>query len=303
LLEVAMKKTVIRIVGALVLLVVIGVACLYFYRNSLIRSAVESQSSASLGVKTSLRGAQLGVFGGTLELEDFKIGSPQGYSAEQMFTLGELDLGVKYGELRQDPVRVRRIVIDKPKAVLEYTNGKFNFQALMDQMGGKDAKTSEGKEPVKLIIDELTVKDATVAVRAPMLPNELTLTIPTVTLNGVGTGEGNKNGAAIREVVGAAMSALAAKAAESPQLANFGQLKQQLEAQAKAVASKVSRHVAEQVDSITKNLGGDVGTALEGTGVDVNKTIKDATGGKDPAKAVEKGIGDLLGGKKKDEKK
>ena len=294
-----MKKIVIRIVGGLVLLLVIGVACLYFYRNSLIRSAVESQSSASLGVKTSLRGVQLGVFGGTLELEDFKIGSPSGYSAEQMFTLSELDLGVKYGELRQDPVRVRRIVIDRPKAVLEYTNGKFNFQALMDQMGGKDAKTSEGKEPVKLIIDELTVKDATVVGRAPMLPNEVSLTIPTVTLRGVGTGEGNTNGAAIRDVVGAAMSALAAKAAESPELANFGQLKQQLEAQAKQVASKVSRQVAEQVDSITKNVGADVGKALEGTGVDVNKTL----GGKDAGKAVEKGSGDLLGGKKEEKKK
>ena len=298
-----MKKVVIRIVLAVVLLLVVAVGGLYFYRNSLIRSAVESQASSSLGVKTTLGGAELGLFGGTLELEDFKIGSPKGYAAEQMFTLGELDLGVKYGELRQDPVRVRRIVIDKPKAVLEYKDGKFNFQAMMDQMGGKDAKTESGKDPVKLIVDELTVKDATVAVRAPMLPNELSLTIPTVTLKGVGTGEGNQNGAAIREVVGAAMSALAAKAAESPQLANFAQLKGQLEAQAKEVAAKVSRQLSEQVDTITKDVTGQANKALEGTGVDVNKAVKDATGGKDPAKAVEKGIGDLLGGNKKNEDK
>jgi uncharacterized protein involved in outer membrane biogenesis len=298
-----MKKIVIRIVLGVVVVLVIAVAGLYFYRNSLIRSAVESQANSSLGVKTTLGGAELGLFGGTLELEDLKIGSPQGYSAEQMFTLGELDLGVKYGELRQDPVRVRRIVIDRPKAVLEYVNGKFNFQAMMDQMAGKDAKTEKGKDPVKLIVDELTVKDASVAVRAPMLPSELAITIPTVTLKEVGTGEGSKNGAAIRDVVGAAMSALAAKAAESPQLANFAQLKGQLESQAKEVAGKVSRQLSEQVDTITKDVTGEVNKALEGTGVDVNKAVKDATGGKDPAKTVEKGIGDLLGGKKKEEKK
>jgi len=173
----------------------------------------------------------------------------------------------------------------------------------MDQMGGKDAKTDKGAEPVKLIVDELTVKDAAVAVRAPMLPSELSITIPTVTLKEVGTGEGNKNGVAIREVVGMAMSALAAKAAESPELANFDALKKQLESQAKDVAAKVSRQLSEQVDAITKDVTGEVDKALGGTGVDVNKAVKDATGGKDPGKAVEKGIGDLLGGKKKEEQK
>jgi hypothetical protein len=49
---------------------------------------------------------------------------------------------------------------------------------------------------------------------------------------------------------------------------------------------------------------GELNKALGGTGVDVGKAIQGATGGKDPAKAVEQGLGGLLGGdKKKDEKK
>jgi hypothetical protein len=285
-----------KILVSLVLLLFIGVAALYVYRNALVRSAVESQANSSLGVTTTLKSADLGLFGGTLELGDLRIGSPKGYKAEQMFTLGELDLGVNYGDLRKEPIRVKRIVIDKPKAVLEYEGGKFNFQALMDQMAGQNPKTEKGKEPVKLIVEELTVKDAAVSVRAPMLPNEITINIPTVTLNNVGTGEGSQNGVAIREVIGATMSALAAKAAESPQLMNFDQLRGQLESQARQVASQVSKQLADQVGAITKNLGGEINKVVPG--VDVDKTLKGVTGDKDPIKAV----GNLIGGKK-DEKK
>ena len=103
-------KKLIRIALALVLLLVIGVAVLYFYRNSLIRSAVESQANSSLGVKTTLGSANLGLFGGTLSLGDLKIGSPAGYKADQMFTLNELGLGVNYGELRKQPVGIVRLI-------------------------------------------------------------------------------------------------------------------------------------------------------------------------------------------------
>src|SRR5881275_1972575 len=129
-----MKKIIVRTLLALVLLLMIAVGGLYFYRNSLIRSAVESQANSSLGVKTTLGSANLGLFGGTLSLGDLKIGSPAGYKADQRFTLNELGLGVNYGELRKQPIHVSKLVIDKPRAVLEYVNGKFNFQSLVDQM-------------------------------------------------------------------------------------------------------------------------------------------------------------------------
>jgi uncharacterized protein involved in outer membrane biogenesis len=296
-----MKKLV-RIVLALVVVVVIGLGVLYFYRNSLIRTQVEKQANASLGVPTSLGSANVGLFGGTLGLGDLKIGSPKGYQADQMFTLGELGVGVNYGELRQNPIRVKTLTIDRPKAVLEYVDGKFNFQALMDQMA--PSEKTEG-EPKKMIIGELTVKDAQVEVRAPMLPQPVSLTIPTVTLKDVGTGEGAKNGAAIKDVVGATMSALAASAANSPQLKNLDVLTGALKAQAQQVLGNVQKELGNQIQAITGNVTGELNKALGGAGVDVGKAVENVTGGKDPAKAVQEGLGGLLGGdkKKNDEKK
>lgn len=296
-----MKKTLVRVALALVAVLVIALGGLYFYRNSLIRSAVESQASSSLGVPTTLGGAHLGLFGGTLDLDDLKIASPAGYKADHMFTLGGLDLGVNYADLRKDPVRVGKITIDKPKAVIEYADGKFNFQALMDQLGSQpsDKKT----EPVKMIIDELTVKDAAVEVRHPMLPSPVSVTIPSVTLKQIGNGEGAQNGAAIKDVVGATMSALAASAANSPQLKDLSALTDQLKAQAQQALSKAQKELGQQVQSITGNVTTEINKRLGETGIDTGK-LKDLTGGKDPAKAVDDGLKNLLGGKKKkDEEK
>ena len=292
-----MKKLIVRSLLAVILVLVIALGGLYFYRNSLIRSAVETQANSSLGVKTTLGAAHLGLFGGTLDLDDLKIGSPAGYKADHMFTLNGLDLGVNYSDLRKDPVRVGKITIDKPKAILESVDGKFNFQALMDQLGGgtqpkPDDKTSQ---PVKMIIDELTVKDATVEVRHPLIPQPITVNIPSVTLKQIGNGEGAQNGAAIKDVVGATMSALAASAANSPQLKDVSGM---LKAQAHEALAKAQKELAQQVQSIT----GDITKTLEKSGLPTDQ-LKDLTGGKDPTKSLNDNLTNLLNGKKKDEKK
>lgn len=299
-----MKKIIVRSALALVAVLILALGGLYVYRNSLLRSAVESQANSSLGVKTTLGAAHLGLFGGTLDLDDLKIASPAGYKADHMFTLNGLDLGVNYSDLRKDPVRVGKITIDKPKAVIEYADGKFNFQALMDQLGGGAQPKPDDKQsqPVKMIIDELTVKDATVEVRHPLIPNPITVPIPSVTLKQIGNGDGAQNGAAIKDVVGATMSALAASAANSPQLKDLSQLTDQLKAQAQQALSKVQKELGQQIQSITGNVTADLNKTLEKTGLPTDQ-LKNLTGGKDPAKAVDDGLKNLLGGKKKDEKK
>jgi len=300
-----------RIVISLLLVLVIGVSVLYFYRNSIVRSVVEKQSTASLGVKTELGSANVGLFGGTLNLSNFKVASPAGYTADQMFTLGAVDLGVSYGQLREQPIRVKSIVLDKPTVVLEYVNNKFNFQALMDNMGGgsasatsKEPKTEDGKDPVKLIIDELTVKDATVTVKAfaPLLPKDIVVQVPSVTLKNIGNAEGAKNGAAIKDVVGAVISALAAKVSTLPDLKNFGNLDKLLGDQAQAVMGNISKEMEKQVGQIQQQVTGEINKALGGVGGDVGKLIP---GGGDASKVLPGGgdLSKLIPGGDKEKKK
>src|SRR5204862_5469499 len=128
----------------------------------------QSQATQQLGVQTTLGGASVSIFGGNLGLKELEISSPQGFSAPRIFTLGGTDVDVSLGQLRKDPVHVQSVSIRQPMLVIEQSNGKFNFKALMDQMpqGPQQTdKTPDGKEPLKLIIDTLSVNDAQVVVK------------------------------------------------------------------------------------------------------------------------------------------
>jgi len=277
------------IIIGIVAVVVIGLVAVYINLNSIVRRTVQSQATASLNLETTVGGANVNLFSGNVGLSDVKVDSPQGFAAPDMFTLGGTKVDVTYGELRKDPVRVDEIVIDKPRLVVEQKDGKFNFKVLMDQ---QSKQPSEGGEPMKLVISQLKVNDAQVALRPgiPGLANEINVTIPSFALEKIGTGEGAKNGAAIKEVVMLVVTTMASKAAESEQLPPEVRmlLKGDLESVAKDMAAKYGEQA---IEKLKKNLPTDVGGAVGGM-LDATKT------GKDPGKAVEEGLRGLIDKKK-----
>jgi hypothetical protein len=88
------------------------------------------------------------------------------------------------------------------------------------------------------------------------------------------------------------LTVIAAKAAESDQLPK--ELRDLLNLNVEAVAERVGAEVTKQLGKVTgeltKKLPGEVGGAVE-------KALE----GKDPGKAIEKGLKDMLGGKDKKE--
>jgi hypothetical protein len=208
---------------------------------------------------------------------------------------------VKYGQLRSDPVRIQSINIQNPKLVLEQSGGKFNVQAVMDQLGQdkepapNDGKRQEG-EPLRLIIDQLKVTGATVALRPgiPGLKDEYDLTLPPITLNNIGTGEGNQNGAAIKEVVMLLATTMASKAADSDQIPP--QLKELLNLNVNQLAAqlqeKFNTQIARVADDLAKKLPGKLGEAVGGALKNPEETLKD------PGKALQEGLGGLIPGGK-----
>jgi hypothetical protein len=259
------------------LLIVGGGAWLWMNLNHLVKQTVETQGSSQLKLKTELDTAKVSLFGGSLSLNDLKIGSPQGFQAPQMFRLTNADVNVKLGELRGDPVRVHSITLDKPKLVIERLGDKFNFKAAMDMMPKQPETPPDQKKPLKLIIDELTIKDPTVVVRPGQinipgvkLPEELTITIPTMAMKNIGTGPGAENGAAVKDVVMQVITAMAAQAANSGQLPD--QLKNLLNVDVKQVVAGLT---AEAQRKIVEAVPGEAGKMLSEVIADPNALIKD----------------------------
>jgi len=272
-----------------VLFVVIVAAGLlaYFGLDRFLKHTIESQSSASLRLATTLQSARLAVFGGKLKLHDYQIASPKGFSAPHMLELGGLDVDVKYGQLRNDPVHIESIALDKPRLVIEQSNGVINFRKAMEGM----PKSRSSDEPLRMVINELKLQDAQVVLHPglPGLQQEIVVPVPSLLLKNIGSGQGADNGAAIKDVAMVVITALAGAAAESGAVP--AQLKALLHLNVSQVAASLG---AEAQKQIAAAVPGELGQGLSKAAGDPEAVIKD------PGKALQGGVGDFLGGKKND---
>ncbi len=210
-----------RIGLGVVLLVVAAVAIVYFSVNSIVRSAVQRQASASLNVPTTLGGVKLAIFGGSLDLNDLEVGSPSGYSAPHLFTLDGASVAVHYGDLTSTPIRISKIVITNPTVFVEQNNLKLNLQALMSQMPA--TPTDSNGQPIpakKLIIDDLEINNAKVSFLPglPGLSAQTDIPVPSLSMKNIGNADGAQNGAAIKDVIMQVATALTSKAGQSGKL-------------------------------------------------------------------------------------
>ena len=191
-------KWIALVVVALIIVVVVGV---WLELDSIVRSEVQSQATSSLNLQTTLAGANVSLFGGSLGLSDLQIASPQGFNAPRMFTLGGAKVGVSISQLRSDPIGIQKIEIDQPMLVIEQSGGKFNFQVLMDkpsQQSPDAGQPSDGKrqpgEPMRLVIHELAINNAKVVIRpgVPMIDKEINIPIPSFAMQEIGNSAATK---------------------------------------------------------------------------------------------------------------
>lgn len=245
------------ILGVLVVLIIAAVV-LVFCLDGIIRRTVQSQATTSLKLQTTLDKASISLVGGHVSLAGLSIGSPEGFAAPEMFALKEVAVTVSYSQLTGQPIHISQIVVDGPRLVVEQKNGQLNVKAAMDAMPKGESST------MRLIIDDLQVKDTTVVFRPglPLLKPEYTFVLPSISLKNVGNGDGANNGAAIKDVVKLVLASLTQKMQESGQLQlpGLGSLLsmngQQLQTAANQQVQKQLDAVKGQADSaIQKNLG------------------------------------------------
>jgi AsmA family len=276
-----------RVIAILASIVVVVGVVAYLGIDAIVKSAVEKESTDSLKLSTTLSSARLSLLGGKVNLNELRIASPKGFSAPHMLEVGNIGLGVRYSQLRQNPIHVQSLTIDRPKLVIEQSNGALNFKKAADGM--PPSKPSE--KPTKLVIDELKVENAQVIIH-PGLPGvrqEIAVPIPSLTLKNVGSGPGSQNGAAIKDVAMVVISALAAHAAESGALP--AELKALLHLNVGQVAGQLG---AEAQKQIAAAVPGELGKRLSNIAADPNAVAKD------PGSVLQGEVGGILGGKKND---
>ena len=290
-------KIALGVLAAVVVLLVVGVAVFLARLDGLVKQTVEREGTAQLDLATTLADADVSVFGGSLTLDGLTVANPPGYSAPNLFELGQVNVGVGYRDLTGDPVRIDSIDINSPSLVIERSGEgsladqlRSNLQDLLDRLDSGDTTTAEG-EATKLLIGRLTVTGARVAIRPnlPELDEEYALTLPDVTLNGIGTADEAENGAEIGRVTADVAMALARKALESEDLPP--EVRAVLAGDFDAILSKYGDKLKDEVRDRLRDELGDVGEQL---GEDAAGAIDAAVGG-DVEGAAEKARESLEG--------
>jgi hypothetical protein len=304
------KKGILKWVFLVILFLILGGgALLYINLNRIVRSVVEKQSAAQLNVPTKLGGANVNIFGGDVSLSDFTVGSPEGFSADRMLSLGEVSVASSISDLRGDPVKVESINIVRPRMVIEMKGKEFNIKKFVDQLPAGEAKPADKEKPLKLAISSLKVEGAEVVFRPDAgvlssipglkadsikLKPEYNLVIPNIELKNIGTAEGTDNGAAVKDVVTLLITEMASKATQSEQLppelrAILGGNVNDMIAMAKG---KLGEEVNKQIGKVTEDLKAKLGDQFGGS---VGEILKDPNKLKEePGKAIQEGLGGLL---------
>jgi len=261
-----MKKLLIGF-GVLVILIAVGVFVFLGNLNEIVRAAVEKVGSDMTQTNVSLSEVDIELTSGKGALRDFSVTNPKGFSDDDAFKFDEVAVTLDISTVRSDPVVIKEIVIQGPSIVYEFGDNGSNVDQLnknVQSKGGGGEKSFGGdKKAPNIIIENLYLRDGSVAVIAPLLNEKLSVPLPTIHLTDISK-EGK--GATPEEIADQVMSAVLKGAQDAV-------------ANAKIDINKRTDAAMEQVQKVTEDAQKVIEDAISGAGGDIGKDATNAIKG------------------------
>ena len=205
----------VRLVGALLVLVLLALGGLWWRMDSLAERMIERGASERLGVETEIRSLLLRPVSGILSLRGLRIANPPGYDGDFLLVeraRGDLDVST----LRREVIEVREVTLTGVALTLEEARGGSNYDAIVANLG-RGAKPAADAPGPSVRVHDLYVRDITATVRlAPAPAPPLTFEIPEIHLRDLGGAGGASAGEITAEVVRAILTAVATRAPGVP---------------------------------------------------------------------------------------
>jgi hypothetical protein len=304
-------KIVLALVVVLVVVLVLAAVGVFFYLNTIAKSAVERGGTYATGTPTTVDAVSVGLFSGEIGLNGFDIANPAGFSRPSFFSVADADAAIALPSLREDTIVVPYIRLDDiGLTLLRGEDGRFNYQVILDHLANLAKAGGDGQAPppdaeeqggaTRYIVQEITLTDLHVVAEA--LGREVEATIPEIRLTDVGSD--TSNGVLLSQLQGVILKAVMEAVVKS-NIDLPGELKAAL-AGGLAKVPDITDLGVEQIGDITRQLGEgldgvpggdrarqaveDAGRRLQGAtgdaGQDAERALRDATGN----------LGNLLGG-------
>ncbi|MHC5110830.1 MAG: DUF748 domain-containing protein [Planctomycetota bacterium] len=300
-----------KLIMAVVVLVILAIAGLFFGVDVLAKAGVESGATYALGTETSVSGMNIGIFGGSAAMSKLDVKNPEGFNKPSFLSIGKGEMALSLSSLMEDTVVVPKVHLQDLGLTLLSKGGRHNFKIIMDELkkfesdapasgdSGSQAEEESGRrfridqvlmEDVEVVIDMLGVGDV----------SELPVRIDRIELRDVGSD--SPGGASMGEITGILVKALleavrdkAGNVLPSEMLDGLNGGLAQLDDLGKGVGASVGE-VSAMIDGQMKDISGGLEGLTEGAGnalKDVGDAGRDLVG--------EKGLGALLNPKEKED--
>jgi uncharacterized protein involved in outer membrane biogenesis len=209
--EAGMKKILIGIV-IVVVIIAIGVYVLLSNLDSLVEKAIEKHGSQVTQTGVSVSGVKISLREGRGTISGLQIESPDGYSAQNAFSLDDITLDIDIKSLRSDLIVIDEIRIVAPEVFVEATKAgstnitdlRKNIEESIVESSGESGDASKGKEK-RILIKLFVFEKGKIEVDASALGMEnRTLDLPAIRMSDIGGADGfypDKIGAVILDKI------------------------------------------------------------------------------------------------------
>lgn len=182
-----MKKLLVRIFLALVVIVPVGAIGGYFWLKSVVTLAVEQVVTAASGQEMTVAKISLQRFGGTMRWNGQMEANPKGSNRANLTQPCTFDVEMQIGSLLEDKLVFKKLELDGLNVYIDRDQPmpESIISVIMDDLkklgGGEKPKEGKPSEGEKVRVDRITIKNGVAHVNVLTRP-ELTIEIPLVEL-------------------------------------------------------------------------------------------------------------------------
>jgi uncharacterized protein involved in outer membrane biogenesis len=195
-----MKKLVIRLLIALVVVVILAVLAVGLFLDRAIKASVETIGPKLTGVDIKLQSVSLSVLSGSGSIKGLVVSNPEGFKTPSAINVGTASFALKPGSLLSDKVIVKSIKVEGPEITFETDLSANNLSKILANVqvatsGGatepakpkEPAQLKEAKAGKKLQVDDLLITGGRIRVSVTTLGGQAaTRALPEIHLQNLG---------------------------------------------------------------------------------------------------------------------
>lgn len=197
-----MKKIIVRLLIALVVVVILAVLGVGLFLDKAIKAGVETIGPRVTKVDVKLDSVGLSLLSGGGTIKGLVLGNPSGFKTPYAISVGEASLALTPKSLLSDKIIVKSIKVLGPEITYETNLKDNNLSKIVANMQGvsgggqkepakptEPAQTQEAKPARKLEVDEVIITGGRIHVAVTALAGgTATVPLPDIHLQDLGTG-------------------------------------------------------------------------------------------------------------------